>query len=258
MKSDKRLLVIFGLVAVAGSGLMMMPPIKQDSAYHLFADTRRIAGIPHCFNVVSNAPFLFIGLAGIRQITLGNWLGSSSTIKYLFMVFFTGLVLTGLGSSYYHLHPDNFTLVWDRIPMTIAFTAFFCLVVAECISHHLAIRLLSPLLVMGLFSVLYWYQTEINGHGDLRPYLLIQFLPVVLIPLILGLYKANSKCCAYVWAVLGFYVMAKIAESFDSQLYHSLIIVSGHTIKHLLAGMGTYFIYRKLLSHTANTAINDQ
>jgi hypothetical protein len=36
-------------------------------------------------------------------------------------VLFAGVTLSSLGSSYFHLAPDNARLMWDRLPMTIAF-----------------------------------------------------------------------------------------------------------------------------------------
>ena len=37
------------------------------------------------------------------------------------------MLLTAVGSSYYHLAPDNERLFWDRLPMTIAFSSnSFC------------------------------------------------------------------------------------------------------------------------------------
>jgi len=59
---------------------------------------------------------------------------------------FVGVFLTGIGSSYYHLYPDNRTLVWDRLPMTIAFMALFGAIVGEYISRRAARELFAPLL----------------------------------------------------------------------------------------------------------------
>lgn len=246
MIREKYLLLLVGISAAATFGIFSVPSIEQDSAYHSFADNRNFLHIPNFFNVVSNLPFVVIGIAGIYQLSIGKPKLASHSIKMILLVFFAGLVMTGLGSGFYHYHPDNFTLVWDRLPLTVSFTAFFCLVVAECISTRIAIRLLPWLVVAGVLSVCYWYFSELNGQGDLRFYILVQYLPVVLIPLILWLYNSNAKGCAYIWSVLGAYVLAKIAESFDTLLYQHLVFISGHTIKHLLASIGTYFVYLKL------------
>ena len=243
---DKRLALILGISIVAVIILLLLAPIKQDSNYHLFADNRTIAYVANFFNVVSNLPFVIIGYLGIRLIRSTSLPLMVTGLKSAYWLFFSGVFMTGFGSAYYHLQPDNTTLLWDRLPMTILFMAFFCIVIGECISVVIAKRLLLPLLALGVISVFYWYFTEHQGHGDLRPYILVQFLPVVLIPLILWLYDGNQNGCQYVWAVLGMYVLAKLAESMDSAIYQQLGFISGHSIKHLLAGFGAYWVYARL------------
>jgi hypothetical protein len=41
--------------------------IPQPATYHAFADTRMLLRIPNALNVLSNVPFLFVGLAGLRR-----------------------------------------------------------------------------------------------------------------------------------------------------------------------------------------------
>lgn len=246
MALDKRLTLILGISIIAVIILLLLGPIKQDSNFHLFADNRTIAYVTNFFNVVSNLPFVIIGYLGIRLISSTSLPPNVDDLKTAYCLFFIGVFLTGFGSAYYHLQPDNATLLWDRLPMTILFMAFFCIVIGECISVAIAVRLLLPLLALGIISVFYWYFTEHQGQGDLRPYILVQYLPVVLIPLILWLYDGNQKGCNYVWAVLGTYILAKFAESMDATIYQQLGFISGHSIKHLLAGLGAYLVYARL------------
>src|SRR2546422_9702397 len=58
-------LVMFALLA----GIMVCGPISQDAAYHEFADTRRLFGVPNFLNVASNIPFLVIGILGVVRCT---------------------------------------------------------------------------------------------------------------------------------------------------------------------------------------------
>jgi Ceramidase len=249
---DKRLLLILGISALAIVVLLLVNPIKQDSSYHAFADSRVIAQIPNFFNVISNLPFIFVGFLGIR-LTLSPEMNIAITpLKKAYLLFFIGLLLTGLGSGFYHYRPSNSSLLWDRLPMAISFIAFFCAVVGECISTKIALRLLLPLLALGIVSVFYWRFTELQGHGDLRPYILVQFLPIALMPLILWLYDGKQKNCNYVWVVLVAYFLAKIAESMDMAIYQHLFVISGHSLKHLLAGLGAYFVYAALRQRREN------
>jgi len=225
--------------------------IRQDSAYHLFADNRAIDGIPNLVNVMSNLPFVVVGLLGIRLCLTANISASLQKSRRPYLVFFLGVMLTGFGSGYYHLLPDNFTLLWDRMPLAVLSIALFCAVVSDCIHPKIGNRLLLPLIVLAISSASYWYYSELMGAGDLRPYILIQFLPMLLLPLILWLYDGNRHGCAFVWSVLGVYVLARIAESLDAEIYRYLRFISGHSIKHLLAGLSTWIVYTALKKRTA-------
>ena len=81
--------------------------------------------------------------------------------------------------------------------------------------------------------------------GDLRPYGLVQFGSMVLVPLILVLFPARYTGTAYLWLSLGWYALAKVFEYFDHGLL-ALTGVSGHTWKHLASAASAYWILRML------------
>lgn len=254
LPNDKRLWLIYGAIILAVIALAYVGPIAQDKDYHRFSDNRTFLSLPNFFNVISNLPFLLTGILGIRLFQTNNFKSSlqRQPLLSVYLTFFTGVLLIGLGSAYYHIRPDNFGLLWDRIPMTISFTAFLCAVIGECISAKPAQLLLTPLLIVGIGSVGYWYITETRGQGDLRPYLLVQFLPIALIPMIYWLFEGRNKNCAYVWPVLGAYFLAKIAESLDTLIFQWLGF-SGHSLKHLLASLGTYIVYAGICKPKSST-----
>lgn len=243
---DKKILVILGISVLSALILFSIEAVKLDSAYHLFADSRIIAQVPNFFNVASNLPFIIVGFLGLRLCVSTELKPDHRTLNLAYLLFFIGVLLTGFGSAFYHYRPDNSGLLWDRLPLTISFMAFFCIVIGECISKKIAMRLLLPFLALGIASVGYWYLSELSGRGDLRFYILVQFVPIILMPVILWLYEGKKNGCSYVWAVLGTYFLAKFAESFDATIYHYLQIISGHSLKHLLAGLGVYIVYAAL------------
>ena len=213
--------------------VMAQPAIHQPLAYHHFADTRTLLGVPNFWNVLSNLPFLIVGIAGLAW-TAARLKHIAPILQRPWLILFAGVALVGLGSSWYHLAPSNATLVWDRLPMTIAFMAFFAIILGEHIDLKLTHWLLWPLLIAGVASVFYWEATD-----DLRPYALVQFLPVLLIPLILVLYPRQGS--GAVWAALGFYVLAKLLEQFDPQVYAAFgRQMSGHSLKHVAAAVGMW------------------
>ena len=243
----------YGLLAsIAMTGIVLAlikDPISQSLDYHCFADGRNLYGIPNFWNVISNLPFVIIGISGIVFLLRKQKEASRDTAS---LVFFSGILLTGFGSVWYHLHPDNHTLIWDRLPMTIAFMAFFSVIIRECMHAQTGKMALWPLLFLGVLSVYYWQMTESRGQGDLRFYFLVQFLPVLLIPLILLLFKPNGFPKVYFWLVLLAYVVAKVFEIKDVELFHSTGI-SGHSIKHLMAAVAP-LIFLAGLRKTLNRA----
>ncbi len=217
-------------------------PISQWDSYHNFADDRTMLGIPNALNVLSNLPFLFFGAWGaVFLATIMAHRGFNSTI-FLYLVFFIGFAMVAIGSGYYHLWPSNDTLVWDRLPMTIAFMALLSAVIADLLSRKIGVRLLPLFLIVGVFSVFYWDYTEQLGRGDLRLYGLVQFLPALLIALMLYLYKRPENFVKYiVWAVVA-YALAKVLEAVDAPVYQLLQIVSGHSLKHISAAVAGLFL----------------
>jgi len=147
--------------------------------------------------------------------------------------------LTAFGSSVYHLSPDNASLGWDRLAMTIGFMSLFALVIGEYVSVAWAHRLLVPLLLLGAGSVYYWLRTESMGVGDLRPYAAVQFLPMLYIPVIMLRYRGESDLGPYIGGLIAFYVLAKVFEQYDANVFAVGEMMGGHALKHVLAALAS-------------------
>ncbi len=243
-----RLLIALSVLMVAVAALVT--PVAQDPAYHHFADQRALHDVPNFLNVASNLPFLLAGALGLTFLARNRRDGRADTFvtpadRRPYWPFFTGVALTGLGSAYYHWQPDNATLFWDRLPMTIAFMALLASVIGERISRRGGARGLWPLLIVGVGSTLYWHLGEMRGAGDLRAYGLVQFGSMVLVPLILVLFPARYTGTPDLWISMGWYGLAKGFEYLDHGLLR-LTAVSGHTWKHLASAASAYWILRML------------
>jgi len=225
---------------VAAIAVALQTPIPQPAAYHVFADQRRIGGIPNFWNVVSNLPLLLVALAGVKEVTTRLLRAVSAPLMPAYFCFFFAGIFVAFGSAYYHVSPGNDTLTWDRLPMTVVFMAFFSIIVGEHVSPSVGRRLLAPLVVLGLASVAYWHLTERVHQGDLRPYILVQYLPAALIPVVLLLFPSRLSRVELVWLVLALYVLAKLFEAADRPVFSLGEIVSGHTLKHVVAALGMY------------------
>ncbi|KAI8555096.1 hypothetical protein RHMOL_Rhmol05G0147800 [Rhododendron molle] len=231
----KRTLLAWGVAILCFVALMIVTPaIPQSEAYHDFADQREFFGIPNTLNVVSNFLFLVIGLLGLILCFHRNyfWLRLQGEV-WGWSIFFIGVAAVAIGSSYYHLKPNDARLVWDRLPMTIAFTSIMAIFIIERINEQKGTVSIIPLSLAGVISIVYWWFFD-----DLRPYALIQFVPCIAIPLMAILLPPMYTHSAYwLWAA-GFYLLAKVEEAADKPIYKwTHHIVSGHTLKHLCAAM---------------------
>ncbi|TZF89740.1 ceramidase domain-containing protein [Cognatilysobacter lacus] len=227
--------------------LALHGPIPQDPDYHRFADSRVVAGIPNFWNVLSNVPFLLVGIYGLLRVPRLEF----GRTRAGYIALCIGIACVALGSGAYHWAPSNATLVGDRLPMTIAFMAFFALLLDERVVADPRRLGLVALLLLGVASVAYWNLTERLGAGDLRPYVLVQFLPLLLVPLILLL--RPSRWLDTRWLVLALvgYAAAKALEHFDAQIFAMSGVVSGHTLKHVVAAASAACILRAVPARAA-------
>ncbi len=236
--NSKSVLLLLGLIVVIAGWLL--GPLPQDLHYHGFADERTWGMVPHVGDVLSNLPFCLFGALGIWAVLRRRDRLADTGNSYL--AFFAGVFLTGFGSAWYHFAPDNTTLVWDRLPMAIAFVGIFCAILAERVDAALAKRLFPWLLAAGVGSVLYWHLAD-----DLRPYVVVQFGTLMALPWML--LREQRDDSGLLWIALGFYLLAKLFELGDEALYLlSLETVSGHTLKHLAASVPALLILWKLRS----------
>ncbi len=233
------LLIIFGSLVL----VLLFAPRRQPLSYHNFADRRALFGVPNFLDVVSNLAFLIAGILGLK-FCLQNRPGN---LRNVWVVLFAGIALVSIGSAYYHVNPNNETLLWDRLPMTIGFMGLFTALLGEYINERLSVVFV-PALILGSASVIYWHLFD-----DLRFYIWVQLIPLLTIPVIMTLYRPRYSHQWLLLAALGMYGLAKISELYDAGIFVvSQGIVSGHTLKHVLSAAGCVFIVimlqeRKLL-----------
>jgi hypothetical protein len=228
-KRNRRVVIFVGVLAASLVALLLLPPIPQDQGYHQFADQRTLLGVPNFWNVVSNIPFIAVGALGLRQFH------RDPAIILLFL----GILLTGFGSSYYHLDPNDRTLFWDRLPMAISFMAILAITVEERVNARAGAVLLWPLTAIGVLSLLLWRWT-----GDLRLYVWVQFFPCLALPLIFLAFPPKYSGTFYWLIAAAFYALAKLFEFYDGAIYSAGSILSGHTLKHLAAAAACVAILR--------------
>ena len=91
------------------------------------------------------------------------------------------------------------------------------------------------------------------GQGDLRPYVVIQFGSIVAIlglaALRRGRLRATRPCSR---SAAG--ISPQVCEHYDGAIYAVGGLVSGHSIKHILAGMAVYWVLHTLRRRQATAA----
>jgi len=226
-------LALFSIIFVFSSS-----PVYDGADVHFYADQRSFLGIPNFFNVITTVLFLILGVMGLWKIGHQR----KTFLRTVWLIFFMATIGIALGSGYYHLDPSDQRLFWDRLSISTAFMALLAGVLTERISLNIAKNVVPFLLLAGMGSIFYWGST-----GDLRFYLLMQYFPIISLPLLCFCFpKKGDK---YIYGVVIFYLLAKGVEIYDMQIFsftHQM--VSGLTLKQLLAAVGVYFVYRKSCS----------
>lgn len=231
------------LFALFVGTLLIVGPIPQDLAYHDFADQRTILGIPNFWDVMSNVPMFFVGCYAFWY-SFQYWSYRPDLVaKLIPVVLGFGIFITSFGSGYYHWAPDNNTLIWDRLPMTLMFMPLFSLLIYDFLGKQqgkIAFWLLVPL---GIFSIFYWQYTETIGQGDLRFYAFVQFFPMLIAPFILWLFPKKTNYVRYIVYILAWYIVAKICEHFDKIIFE-YVFWSGHTLKHFVGAISLIYVIK--------------
>jgi hypothetical protein len=223
----------FGSLAI----LWSRPPIVQDLRYHDFADRGTWFGLPNFLNVISNLPFLIAGVAGLKFCRKRK-----EEMNLAWAVFFLGVGLVSFGSGWYHLRPDNASLVWDRLPMTIGFMAMTSALLGEYVSGRIGRWVLLPALLVGFWSVAHWQRFD-----DLRFYAWVQFAPLLVLPAMMALFPSRYSHRGLLWLAMGFYALAKVLEACDGAIFRLTGgIIGGHPLKHLASAAACWTILEML------------
>jgi len=214
-------------------------PMPQDQTYHRFADSKPFAGVPNFMDTATNLAFLALGIwgcAAVAGLRKNRDVFREDYEALPYFVFFGGMCLIAAGSMYYHLTPRNWTLLWDRLPMTVSFMAFFSIIIGERFGARAGRIALPVLVIIGIASAAYWYLAETWGRGDLRFYVLVQFYPIAIIPLASILVPSRYSKGWVFTLVIAVYAGAKLLEVHDLDILRATGgSISGHSLKHLLA-----------------------
>jgi hypothetical protein len=226
-------------------GCVLLPPVPQPQSYHAFADTRAFFGIANFWNVVSNAAILLAGLLGLREVLGHRERFVTPAEIWPYAAFFAATALVALGSTYYHLAPGDARLLWDRLPIALATAALPIALLSDHAGPKVALPLLLPALLAGAISAFYWRMSALQGQDNLVPYLLLQLLALGAVVLLAARPGRYTRVGDW-WTVIGIYVVARLAEVLDAAIYAAGALVSGHTLKHVIAALAAFWVLRMI------------
>lgn len=223
--------------------LALLPHLPQPQDYHRFADARAWLGVPNFLDVASNFALLPVAVAGLSAV-LRNFSGRAERLPYA--MFFLALGATAFSSVWYHLAPDNARLFWDRLPIAVCFAALLSAVIAERLSVRAGLSLLAPLAATAAGTVWYWLRSEALGAGNVLPYFAFQLYALLAILLLMHLCPSRYSRGTDLYRVVLLYGAALAAELLDRHIFALGEVISGHTLKHLLAALAAYQVARML------------
>ncbi len=254
MKRSRRVgaMLLLLLSAALAGALVALPPLAQPLSYHGFADQRAFFGVPNFLNVVSNLALLLVATLGLGRLRrAGGAVFVERAERWPYALFFLAVAATSLGSAWYHLAPDNARLFWDRLPMSVGFTALLAAVIAERCSVRVGLVLLAPLVLTGAATVLYWRFSAALGAENVLPYFALQAYALLAVLILLGWFPPRYSHGGYLLLSVALYGAALATDRLDQPLFASGQLVSGHTVKHLLAALAVYQVIRMLRARTS-------
>ena len=255
---NARNLLLIGLTLLAVALALFLPAVGQPTAYHDFADKREVYGIVNFLDVTSNLAFALAGAAGVLLVLRPRTCFASPAERWPYLVFCIGVLLTAAGSCYYHLEPNNETLFWDRLPMTIAFMSLISAQIVDRVDVRIGLWALVPMLLIGVGTVVYWIVTERQGRGNVMPYVVLQAYAVIVLLKLAAMHPSRYTHGGAIYVVFAAYLLAKVFEHYDRQILEMTGMVSGHTLKHVVAGLAgipvAWMLWRRGLATQATVA----
>jgi hypothetical protein len=198
---------------------------------HHFADARPWQALPNALDVLSNLPFLVLGMYGWVLLSHKALPSSPRTAA---RVFFTGLVFTSIFSSVYHLQPNaTFGLALDRAGMAVAFAGVIGLALYERSNFPDVRPWMWGVLVLGVLSAFLPHFSQ-----QVLPWGVVQFGGIALV-LVCALRQRSTEALGVnLFAMITWYMAAKVLELNDAAVFEATQqAISGHSLKHIAASL---------------------
>jgi len=239
-----------GLLAATGVAVFIsifVFSMPQPGTYHMFADARTCLGIPNFFNTASNLGFLVTGLSMLIFLYVRRRQFPGMFIErgelWIFVVLYASTLLVTFGSGYYHLAPDNAGLFWDRLPMTLVASAFVGTIIADRFGARAGLATLAVLFVLSAGALVYWRATQSMAQDNVWPYIATVYGSLSFAVVAMISFPSRYTHAHAAWVTFTIYMTAMAFDTWlDAPLYTMGAILSGHSLKHLLAAVALFWL----------------
>lgn len=248
------LVLLAALTLATLVGLLAWGPVPLDAGVHHYADQRRWLGLPNAGNVLANLPLLLVGLWGWRVTQASGW---PAPLRQAWAGFHACVVGGSAIASVYHVAPTTAGYVLAQMAMSAAFVLLTLGMLAERVHAGFAARpgataaaLVGAATLAALVS-----GSAADGAVDLRPFLLLQLIPVLLIPAgALSLPGTHTRPSDWLFMLVA-YAAAQGFDLADAPIHAATGWLGGHALMHLaLAGVAARLAYR---AASAGTVVDD-
>ncbi|KAI4337141.1 hypothetical protein L6164_015590 [Bauhinia variegata] len=210
--------------------LLFTPRIPRSAKHHQYVDMRNLLGVPNTLNVITNFPFLVVGVLGFVFALEGGLFSTSSKAEaWAWILFYAGTAGMAFGSAYYHLKPDDNRVLWDTLPIMVAYSALLSSLLIERMGQRTGLCCMFLLLLAALLFVAYE-----RIYNDIRFCMIFQLILPVAIPGVAFSYHSIYTHSSYWFWSTGIYLLAKFEAVADRKLYQlNNFTISGHSLEHL-------------------------
>ena len=199
-----------GLVLLLVGGVLSLPSMSITPDYHQHAGQVSYWIIPAFTQCLASLGLVGVGVFGLIKHT--RYTLSADLITGL-ITFLIALILSGLGTIIYHWSPQNQTLLFKLVPVSLLCMGLsFILLVSQSRLNQWGIYY-GGMMLYGLFSPIYGVYTH-----QMQTYYVTQILPIALMILLIARVWSFSYTTSLIYGVF-FLMIGKLSEVGDHLIY---------------------------------------
>ena len=244
------LAVLAALITLTGLALIAWGPVPAGALTHQHADNRSWLGIPNAANVLVNVPIFWCAAWGWCATRTSPW---TRSLRLPWQGFHLWVMLASLLAAMYHAAPSDAGYIASHVCSAGAALMLSFGLMAERLDRRwgaMTSCVLAALVVVAI-GVASDYEQRLGGGIDVRPFLLLQAVPLLLVVAgTLRLPPDRPRRSAWV-VLLALYAGARLLEWADAPVFTITGWISGHTLMHACTGLIVAW-----MAYRASTEVN--